>query len=74
MPNNQPLNQTVSGEIRAHMARQQRTQADLAATLGLSQGQVSQRLHGRIVWSVDEVGAVAAWLHVSPAELIGDAA
>lgn len=56
------------------MARQQKTQADLAATLGLSQGQVSQRLHGRIVWSVDEVAKIADWLGVDPANLIGHAA
>ena len=64
----------VSEEIRAQLARRRHTQGELAEALGISQPQVSARLHGRIAWSVDEVAVVARWLDVPMSALIRDAA
>lgn len=74
MPTDQSPTQVVSGEIRACMARGQRTQGELAAVLGLSQPSVSSRLKGDVAWDVDELAKVASWLDVPLAELIASAA
>ena len=65
--------QRVAGEIRAELARQRRTQTDLAAELGLSQPSVSQRLSGQVPMTVDEVARIADWRGV-PVSVLVDAA
>ncbi|MBP7973443.1 MAG: helix-turn-helix transcriptional regulator [Candidatus Nanopelagicales bacterium] len=70
----QKVSDTVSGEIRAQLARKRLTQGDLSTALGISQPQVSSRLLGRIGWSIDELATVAAWLDIPLADLVKDAA
>lgn len=52
----------IRAEIRAALARQDKTQAELGEAIGLSQQSVSERMRGRVDWSVTEVAAAADWL------------
>lgn len=54
----------VGGEVRAELARQRRTQADLAEALGLSAATVSKRLDGSSPFDLVELAAAANWLGV----------
>lgn len=64
------LNEIVSGEVAAEMARQRRTQGDLASELGLAQVSLSKRLRGVVAWSTDEIEQVARVLGVSIEQLV----
>jgi len=64
------LNEIVSGEVAAEMARQRRTQGDLASELGLTQVSLSKRLRGVVAWSTDEIEQVARVLGVSIEQLV----
>lgn len=48
------------------------TQSALAARLGLSQGQVSQRIRGAIEWRLSELRVVAEMTSTPVAELVGE--
>lgn len=67
----QTLTDRVASEVRAQMARIRMTQTALAAVLGLPQSAVSNRLRGKVAFSVDELETVSAALGVHPAALFG---
>lgn len=46
------------------MARQRRSQADLAEALGRSQMYFSRRLTGELPFAIDDLIAIAEWLAV----------
>ena len=69
-----PQNFSFNDTLRAEMARRRITQTALAEALGLPQTQVSSRLRGATEWKVTELLAVAEYLGVTPASLLGDAA
>lgn len=54
----------VAAEVRAEMARQRRTQGDIAAALGWSQQFLSRRLTGDQPFALDEIEALASELGV----------
>lgn len=62
----------TGANVRAEMARQGVTQADLAARLHVSQTQVSARLRGRVPFDVNELVLIAATLGVPLAALLPD--
>lgn len=63
----------VAAEVRAEMARQFRSQSELAAVLRVSQTAVSRRLKGEISFDVDELVRTADFLGVSIAQLLSGA-
>jgi len=67
----QTLTDRVASEVRAQMARIYMTQTALAAVLGLPQSAVSNRLRGKVAFSVDELEKVSDALGVHPATLLG---
>lgn len=67
----QTLTDRVASEVRAQMARIRMTQTALAVVLGLPQSAVSNRLRGKVSFSVDELELVAGALGVHPAALLG---
>lgn len=67
------IRMVVASEIRAEMGRKGYKQADMAVALGVSQSQVSKRLRGVISLDVVELAAVAQWLDVPVAQLVGGA-
>lgn len=67
----EPLTETVSGEVRALMGRYGVSQAELAERIGFHQTAVSKRLRGETEWKLSEVGLVAAAFNVHPATLMG---
>lgn len=66
---NQNLNESVSAEIRAEMARQRLTQRQLALSLGWTQPQLSKRLLSKIAFSTDELERIARLLGIPVHEL-----
>lgn len=67
-----PYRVPVAAEVRAHMARRAITSAELARRLGQDPGWVRRRVSGRpeVALNVDELGAIACVLGVTPAELL----
>lgn len=60
----------VAAEVRAELARQRRTQADLASALGMSPQAVGRRLSGEHPFDVVELGRAADWLGVPLSSLV----
>lgn len=67
------LQHTAAAEIRAEMARQRKTQQDVARALGISAQQLGQRLAGRISFDVRELGIIADYLGVAPTQFLAGA-
>lgn len=65
--------QRVAAELRAEMARQNRSRMDLADALGISHSAASRRFDGSISLDVDELYRVAVWLSVPVSRFLGDA-
>ncbi len=61
----------VAASVRAEMARRRVTQSDVAKALGMKQTAVSRRLTGQVPFDVNELTAVAAFLGVPVAALLG---
>lgn len=55
----------VAGEVRAELARQRKTAADLATALGMTPHTAGRRLAGEVPFDVVELVQVALWLGVS---------
>lgn len=68
------LAEQVAATVRAELARQRKTQRDLAAALGISQQTVSRRLAGETPFAIDEIEAAARFLGVSVGALVQDMA
>ncbi|WP_169309959.1 helix-turn-helix domain-containing protein [Aeromicrobium marinum] len=58
--------EAVAGEVRAEMARQRKTQAELATILGTTTATAGRRLDGSVPFDVVELCMVAGWLGTSP--------
>ncbi len=54
----------IAAEVRAELARQQKTQRDVAEILGLPQPVVSLRLQGKRAFRAEELGKLAEALSV----------
>lgn len=70
-----PLSETrerIAANVRAEVARQRKTQAQLAGRLGITQQAMSRRLHGFTPFSVDELAIVADEVGVTVSSLIGE--
>ena len=66
------LDRRMAEEVRVLMVRRRAKQADLAAALGMTPAAVSHRLTGRTVFTVRELGTLADFFGVTPAELLGN--
>ncbi len=62
----------IAAEVRAELARQRKTQGDLATALGLTPHTIGRRLSGDVPFSAAEVAVAAKWLGVDVAGLVGD--
>jgi transcriptional regulator with XRE-family HTH domain len=61
----------VAEEVRVLMARRPDVkQAHLSQLLGVTQSAISARLHGRTPFDADEIGLLADFFGVSPADLV----
>ncbi len=63
----------VAAAVRAEMAAQQRSAPSLAELLGVTVATVAQRLDGTTPFDLVEIEHVAAWLGISPSELLARA-
>ena len=66
--------QQVAGQVRAEMARQRKTTAELATTLGVHKETARFRLNGERPFGLIELAKVAAWLQVDIDALAGSEA
>ena len=60
----------VAAEVRAEMARQRRTHADIARALGASEATVGRRLSGDVPFKISELSTVAEFLSVPLSALL----
>lgn len=67
-----PLTETVAEEVRVLMTRRGVVQEDLVDVLHVSQTGVSKRLRGLIAFDANEIGLLAAFFGVKPAQLLGE--
>lgn len=58
--------EAIGAEVRAEMARQRKTQAELAAALDITPGTASKRLNGTAPFDTADLFRVAVWLGVRP--------
>src|SRR5699024_8310206 len=61
----------VGREIKAWLSRKDLRQRHIAEVLGVSQGAASQRLIGRVSFSIHELLAIAGLFEISLSELLG---
>jgi transcriptional regulator with XRE-family HTH domain len=61
---------SVAAELRAEIARQRRTQGELALALGWTQQYLSRRLTGKTPLSVDDVEGLARVLGIPLSEFV----
>jgi hypothetical protein len=61
----------VAAELRAQMARQQKSIADLADMLGMERQAAKKRYDGEREMTVSEVDRAAAWLGIERQTLFG---
>lgn len=61
--------EALGAEVRAALARQRKTQADLAAALGVTPATAARRLDGTSPFDVRELAIVANWLGVAISDL-----
>lgn len=66
-----PLRKAIAAELRAEMARQQRTGVDLAKVLACSQQTASRRMIDGRGLDLDELPLIAEWLGVDVMQLLG---
>jgi transcriptional regulator with XRE-family HTH domain len=62
MPNT--AREPIAAEVRAELARQNKSQRDVAEVLGLGQPGVSLRLQGKRSFRAEELTSLAEWLGV----------
>jgi transcriptional regulator with XRE-family HTH domain len=65
---------SVAANVRAELARKRITQMEVAACLGVSRQNVSQRLNGRVDFRVSELVAIAGLLDIPAAALLAESA
>jgi len=59
----------IAAEIRAEMARQMKTVAELGRVIGKTHNSASARYRGRLEYSLNETALIAKWLGVSVEQL-----
>lgn len=60
----------IAREVRAELARQLKTQRDVAEVVGVDQGSISLRLSGERSFRAEELSAIAEWLGVSVSQFM----
>lgn len=63
--------QRVAGEVRAELARQRKTAADLSAALGVTPHTAGRRISGEVPFDVIELTQVSIWLGIPVERLMG---
>jgi transcriptional regulator with XRE-family HTH domain len=70
----QTRTERVAAVVRSEMARQLKTQVQLASAVDMTQQAVSRRLRGTTAFSLDELQAVAEFLGVPLVHFIDESA
>jgi len=63
---NHPAAEVVASEVRAELARQQKTAGDLAVALGMTAHTAGRRLRGEVPFDVIELTQIGIWLGIDP--------
>lgn len=67
-----PLSRVAAGAVRLESARRDISQEDLAELLGRSRSPISQRFTGKVAWSLDDLGTIAASFGCPVDDLLAD--
>jgi len=67
---NHPTAEAVASEVRAELARQQKTAGDLAAALNMTAHTAGRRLRGEVPFDVIELAQIGLWLGIDPKRLL----
>ncbi|MGW6003528.1 helix-turn-helix transcriptional regulator [Oerskovia enterophila] len=67
-----PLSRVAAGAVRLESARRDISQEDLAELLGRSRSAISQRFTGKVAWSLDDLGTIAAAFSCPVDDLLDD--
>ena len=67
---NHPAAEAVASEVRAELARQQKTAGELAAALGMTPHTAGRRLRGEVPFDVIELAQIGLWLGIAPRRLM----
>jgi hypothetical protein len=67
---NHPAAEAVASEVRAEMARQRKTNAEMALALGVTAHTVARRLSGAVPFDAVELVQIGLWLGVDPRQFI----
>lgn len=65
------LSEKISSEVRAELARQRLSQAEVATAMGRSQAYLSRRLSGETPFDVDDLDRLTEILGVPVTALLG---
>lgn len=65
------LNERVARELNALRARYDRSQADLAQVIGVTQSQMSKRLKGTVPFTLTDIERFAAYFGITASDLLG---
>lgn len=66
------LDERVATNVRALLAAQRKTSADLAVVLRMDQRAAQRRLRNAVPFTLSEVGRIATWLSVPVTAIITD--
>ena len=69
--NGDQARESIAGEVRAELARQHVTDAEIAACLGQNQQWFNRRKNGLVAFRADELAIVAAYLGVEVGQFFG---
>lgn len=61
---------TISSVVRVYLAARNETHAELAAAIGISRPAVSQKLAGRIRWTLADLERLAAYYGAEPQDFL----
>lgn len=64
--------QAVAAEVKSWLGRKSMKQSELAKILGISQGSTSEKLRGKIAFSINDLVLISAALEISLADLLGE--
>jgi hypothetical protein len=69
--NGDQARESIAGEVRAELARQHVSDAEVAACLGQNQQWFNRRKNGQVAFRADELAVVAAYLGVEVGQFFG---
>ena len=65
------LQEIVSKNIQIAMIVANKNQQSIATALNIGRSTVSQKIHGRVAWTLEDIEKAAKFFNIEPAALVG---